>query len=153
MQFHPFPGRGSRIKASRIKASIDSRQRQRAHIIVTTQTIELRKGNGDTRDRSAQKDRANTCAEEDTDKTTLPRQVLKNFNLVHIIRHNSCSRYLFTCVAQVGTLIVRAVARLGQNNQLQGVEVLPQRFPGVQSRLERGPRVRLAPEGKHLSKI
>lgn len=53
-------------------------------------------------------------------------------------------------MALLRTFIVGAVARLRENDELQGVEVLAERRAGVQPLVERSPRIRLAPEGKHL---
>lgn len=57
----------------------------------------------------------------------------------------------YTCVTFLRTLIVGAMASLRENNEFQGVEVLAKRHAGVQAGVERGPRIRFAPEGKHLA--
>lgn len=53
-------------------------------------------------------------------------------------------------MALLRALVVGTVASLGQDHQLERVEVLAERVPGVQAGLEGGPGVRLAPQSKDL---
>lgn len=53
-------------------------------------------------------------------------------------------------MALLRALVMRAVPCLGQNNQLEGLEVLAERYTRVRTGVEWSPRVGFAPQRQHL---